>query len=55
MLRHSYATPLLEQGVDTLNIQELPGHASKKTTSIYKHITQKEIKNIINPFDKMEF
>lgn len=52
--RHSYATHLLEDGVDTRFIQELLGHASIKTTQIYSHVTSKNIKNITNPFDKMD-
>jgi len=55
MLRHSYATHLLEQGVDTRYIKDLLGHASIKTTTIYEHVTHKGINNIENPFDKMDF
>ena len=52
--RHSDATHLLEDGVDIRFIQELLGHSSIKTTQIYSHVTDRNIKRIINPFDKME-
>ncbi len=52
--RHSFATHLLEDGVNIRVVQELMGHADVKTTEIYTHVMEKNISATVSPLDRLE-
>jgi integrase/recombinase XerD len=52
-LRHSYATHLLEQGVNIVTLKELLGHADIKTTMIYLHVAQCQVVKAHSPLDTL--
>lgn len=51
-LRHCFATHLLEAGMDLVTLKNLLGHNSLKATSIYLHVSSKNLQDFKHPLDK---
>jgi integron integrase len=51
--RHSFATHMLEDGINIRVVQELMGHADVKTTEIYTHVMEKDITSVWSPLDSI--
>lgn len=53
-LRHCFATHLLEGGVELPVLQKMLGHTDARTTSLYLHVTRRNLERVVSPMDRWE-